>query len=128
MTQKKEPSLLALIGKFDFEQARIKHVLFKSKIRALLYGANIDKDPILSSTQCSLGKWIYDVAMPSIGHWPEMDELERVHDQMHTIARDLWHQYQQGQEEAARAGLALIDETAVKLLHLLDQLEQKTAS
>ncbi|MBC3542405.1 CZB domain-containing protein [Rufibacter sediminis] len=116
------------IGRLDFEQARIKHVLFKSKLRALLYGAAIDTEPVLSTTDCSLGKWIYDVAIPRIGHLLEVKELEKVHDQMHVIARRLWQLYQQGRQEEALTQLSQIDQTAERLLHLLDQIERKAVS
>ncbi|WP_207432308.1 CZB domain-containing protein [Sabulibacter ruber] len=113
------------IGRLDFEQARIKHVLFKSKLRALLYGASIDTEPVISTRDCSLGKWIYDVAMPRIGHLPEVKELERVHNDMHVIARRLWSEYQKGNQEVALQGLQQVDETAEKLLHLLNVIERK---
>ncbi|WP_123127329.1 CZB domain-containing protein [Rufibacter latericius] len=128
MNNREQENFFESIGRLDFEQARIKHVLFKSKLRALLYGASIDTEPVLSTRQCSLGKWIYDVAMPRIGHLPEVRELERVHDEMHVIARKLWQLHQQGQEEKALAQLSQIDETAQRLLRLLDKIERKAAA
>ncbi|RNI32044.1 hypothetical protein EFA69_05970 [Rufibacter immobilis] len=126
MNLKEEKIYTDSIQKLDFEQARIKHVLFKSKLRALLFGANINAEPVTSTTDCSLGKWIYDVAMPKIGHMPEVKELEKVHNDMHVIARRLWQQYQAGNQEAALKGLDQVDETAEKLLYLLDVIERKT--
>ncbi|WP_181304208.1 CZB domain-containing protein [Rufibacter sp. XAAS-G3-1] len=126
MNRKEQDDYFESIGKLDFEQARIKHVLFKSKLRALLYGANIDTEPVISTTECSLGKWIYGVAMPRIGHLAEVKELEKVHNEMHVIARRLWQEYQQGQQEEALKELPQIEATAQKLLHLLDVIERKS--
>ncbi|MGV3539890.1 MAG: CZB domain-containing protein [Rufibacter sp.] len=125
MPHKEERTLAQTIGKFDFEQARIKHVLFKSKLRALLYGATVDLEPVLSVSHCSLGKWIEEVALPKAGHLPEVTELDKVHHQMHELARTLWRKYQAGQQEEALQGLDLVDETAQKLLSLLDEIERK---
>ncbi|AKQ44837.1 hypothetical protein TH63_03100 [Rufibacter radiotolerans] len=116
------------IGTLDFEQARIKHVLFKSKLRAMLYGADIDVEPVISVTACSLGKWIYSTAVPRIGHLEEVKELERVHKDMHVLARRLWKEYQAGQQDLALQGLAEVDAIATKLLHLLDVIERKAVS
>ncbi|GAB2531258.1 CZB domain-containing protein [Rufibacter soli] len=116
------------IGTLDFEQARIKHVLFKSKLRAMLYGATIDIEPVISTTECSLGKWIYNTALPRIGHLEEVKELEQVHKEMHVLARRLWKEYQAGQQDQALKGLAEVDIIAAKLLHLLDVIERKAES
>ncbi|GGK57418.1 CZB domain-containing protein [Rufibacter glacialis] len=96
MDTREQKSYFESIGRLDFEQARIKHVLFKSKLRAMLFGADIDPTPVVSTTGCSLGKWIYEVAMPRVGHMAEVKELETVHNDMHALARDLWQKYQQG--------------------------------
>ncbi len=94
----------------------------------MLYGANIDIEPVISTTKCSLGQWIYTVALPRLGHLPEVKELEKVHQDMHTIARRLWQQYQAGEQEQALGGLDLIDDTAQKLLQLLSDIERKVTS
>ncbi|KAA3436633.1 CZB domain-containing protein [Rufibacter hautae] len=128
MNREEQNNFLESIGRLDFEQARIKHVLFKSKLRALLYGADIDTEPVISTTGCSLGKWIYEVAMPRIGHMPEVKDLEKVHNEMHVIARRLWQLYQQGQQDQALKELSQIDDTAQRLLHLLGEIERKTVT
>ncbi|ALI99806.1 CZB domain-containing protein [Rufibacter tibetensis] len=126
MNTKEQNDFCESIGRLDFEQARIKHVLFKSKLRALLYGADIDPAPVVSTTGCSLGKWIYEVAMPRIGHMPEVKDLERIHNDMHAIAHRLLQEYQQGKQEQALKELQKVDDTAQKLLHLLDVIERRT--
>ncbi|WP_205499686.1 CZB domain-containing protein [Rufibacter psychrotolerans] len=125
MSRNEQQDFFESISRLDFEQARIKHVLFKSKLRAMLYGASIDTEPVISPTDCSLGKWIYQVALPRIGHLPEVKELERVHHDMHVIARRLWAEYQKGNQEQALQGLQQVDATAEKLLHLLTVIERK---
>ena len=78
------------IIQLDFEQAKAKHLLFKSKLRSILYGAKLtDEAPVLSHFECTVGKWIYNHALKAYGHIPEMQELEKVHADIHTSARQL---------------------------------------
>lgn len=111
--------------KSDFEQARIKHILFKSKLRALLSGAGIDETPIVSERECSLGKWIYDVALPCYPHLPEMKALEQIHSEMHITARDLVRKFHEGRTDEAWEGLTRINTIAARLVELLNVLEIK---
>ncbi len=109
----------------DFEQAKTKHLLFKSKLRSILYGANVDETPILSHFECTVGQWIYNRAMKEYGHISEMVELETVHADIHKSARKLVSLYKEGHVEAARSGLTEMEEIADNLVYLLGKLEQK---
>ena len=109
----------------DFEQAKTKHLLFKSKLRSILYGAQVDESPILSHTECTVGQWIYNRALNEYGHIPEMAQLEQVHQNIHSSARKLVSLYKEGQIELARAGLTEMEAVADQLVELLGKLEHK---
>lgn len=109
----------------DFEQAKAKHLLFKSKLRAILYGAEVDEAPVLSHHECTVGKWIYNHALKAYGHIPEMMEMECVHADIHTKARDLIKLYKEGKVNAARIGLNDMEKIADRLVGLLSIVEQK---
>lgn len=109
----------------DFEQARTKHFLFKSRLRALLYGLAVDEAPVLSEHECTVGKWIYGHALTTYGHIPEMLELEKVHAAIHSRARELVRWYKDGKVYAARTGLTGIDTIADQLMQLLTAVQQK---
>jgi len=111
--------------KLDFEQARAKHLLFKSKLRSILYGIAIDKSPVLSQYDCNLGKWIYGHALKVYGHIPEVHELEKVHASIHDVARNLIDLYNKGQVLEARAGLKEMEKIADQLVELLIVSEKK---
>ncbi len=112
----------------DFEQAKTKHLLFKSKLRSLLYGDVVDEAPVLSHFECTVGKWIYDHALKKYGHIPEMQELEKVHADIHTSARELVALYKSGKVEEARSGLTDMENIADHLVALLGSLEEKLKS
>jgi len=109
----------------DFEQVRIKHLLFKSKLRSILFGGLEDEKPILSDTDCAVGQWIYNHALQVYGHIPEMIELEKVHAQVHEVARQLVNLYKEGKVSAARVGLSNVEKIADHLLRLLTTIERK---
>ena len=116
------------IIQLDFEQAKAKHLLFKSKLRSILYGAKLtDEAPVLSHYECTVGKWIYNHALKAYGHIPEMQELEKVHADIHTSARELVALYRDGKEEEARKGLTGMEKIADHLVGLLAIVEHKLA-
>ncbi len=111
--------------KLDFEQAKAKHLLFKSRLRSILYGEKIDETPVLSHFECAVGKWIYGYALKTYGGMPEMQELEKVHEDIHTTAKHLVKLYKEGNIEEARGGLSDMEKIADHLISLLTILENK---
>jgi PAS domain S-box-containing protein len=109
----------------DFEQAKAKHLLFKTKLRSILYGAEIDEQPVLSHLDCAVGKWIYSHALKEYGHISEMQQLEKVHANIHESARELIHLYKTGKTEEARKGLSSMELIADNLVALLTVIEMK---
>jgi PAS domain S-box-containing protein len=110
----------------DFEQAKAKHLLFKSKLRSILYGAKLtDEAPVLSQFECTVGKWIYNHALKAYGHIPEMQELEKVHADIHISARELVSLHKDGKEEEARKGLIDMEKIADHIVGLLAIVEHK---
>ncbi len=109
----------------DFEQAKSKHLLFKSRLRSILYDIDVDETPVLSHYECSVGKWIYGHALQAYGHIPEMYELERVHAEIHTSAKRLVALHKSGKTIEAKNGLSEMEAIADQLLGLLSTIEQK---
>ncbi|RYF75249.1 MAG: PAS domain S-box protein [Cytophagaceae bacterium] len=113
----------------DFQQARAKHLLFKSRLRAILYNElNEHESSVLSQYACSLGKWIYGRALIDYEHIPEIHELERVHASIHVVARKLVKQFHEGQVEEARQGLVEMEQVADQVVSLLQRVEDKVIS
>jgi hypothetical protein len=115
------------LSSMDFQNVRIKHILFKSKVRSALYGGNID-ETIFSSRQSPVGEWIYTKGIPKYGHSTEMQLLEKAHQEVHHYAHDLVSLYKRGKIEEAREGLSYIEKHSEIFLSLLDQIEKKSNS
>ncbi|WP_375419009.1 hypothetical protein [uncultured Hymenobacter sp.] len=109
----------------DFQQARIKQVLFKSRLRSVLYGVREPDAALFDFSQNPLAQWLLTVARPRFGARPEVGALERAVQQQLNTGHDLVRQYQRGQMEEARGGLDKIDAAAAQIEQLLQRLEQQ---
>jgi hypothetical protein len=112
------------LSSFDFQQARVKQVLFKSRLRSVLYGVREAEPALFSMAENPLGQWIQTVLKPQASGQSTVRELEHVLQQMLRTGQDLATRYQRGQLEEARAGLDQINGFADKIESLLSSLEQ----
>jgi hypothetical protein len=109
---------------FDFQQARVKQVLFKSRLRSVLYGVREPEPALFSLTDNPLGQWIQTVLKPQASSPPAVRELEHVLQQMLRTGQDLATRYQRGHLEEARAGLDQINGFSDQIDSLLLNLER----
>lgn len=114
------------ITNLDFQQARIKQVLFKSRLRSVLYGVREPDEALFSLRKNPLGEWLYTIVKPRYGSVPAVLHLEQELSRMLDTARSLTQQYQRGQLEEARAGLERIDAHAARIEALLKEVELST--
>ena len=112
---------------FDFQQARVKQVLFKSRLRSVLYGVREAESSLFQPSENPLGQWIQSVLHPQHAMLPEVRELDHTVRQMLSTGQDLTTRYQRGQIEEARTGLDKIDAFASQIERLLLRLEQGIA-
>jgi hypothetical protein len=116
------------ITTLDFQQARIKQVLFKSRLRSVLYGVREPDAALFSLSDNPLGQWLHTVVKPKYGAYPEVREIERAIQGMLDAGQKLVKQYQRGQIEESRAGLDQVDVYAAQIERLLQSLERTTAA
>jgi hypothetical protein len=113
---------------FDFQQARVKQVLFKSRLRSVLYGVREAEPSLFSLADNPLGQWIQTVMKPALGPHPTVRELDHAVQQMLHTGQDLAARYQRGQIEEARTGLDQINTFADRIDALLLSLETSSGS
>ena len=109
----------------ELEQARIKHLAFKSKVRALLYGAEVDTHTLLSEEDRALGKWIMETGRSLFAHLPEMAELEKVHVQLHRIVAKLVDLCSQNLFDDAQKGMTEVEEVSNAINRILESLDSR---
>jgi hypothetical protein len=112
-------------ARVDFQQIRIKHILYKSKVRSVLYGGSFDEDFFSSSGP--VGSWFNTIGLELYGHYPEMQELYLLHQQLNASALQLIGMYRRGLIDQAHNDLKIVDQKSELFLATLSRLEQKLA-
>lgn len=111
------------IAQVDFQQLRIKHILYKSKVRSVLYGGVFDEAFFAASGPVSY--WFNTIGLVRYGHQAGMRELYQLHQQLNFTALQLIGMYQRGQIDQAHHDMKIIDEQSEQFLAALSRLEQK---
>ncbi|UOQ52560.1 hypothetical protein [Hymenobacter cellulosivorans] len=115
------------ITNLDFQQASIKQVLFKSRLRSVLYGVREADADLFSPLLNPLAQWLHTVVRPKYGTSAEVFEIERVLQRMLSAGQDLVRQYQRGHIEEARTGLEQINHYSDQITDLLNKLAHSPA-
>ncbi|MCC9136048.1 histidine kinase [Pontibacter silvestris] len=113
------------LAQVDFQQIRIKHILFKSKVRSVLYGGNYDA--AFFSRTGPIGLWFDTIGFVRYEHEPEMKELAKVQRELNSLALQLFDLYKGGNIEEAHEGLKTLDKKSELFLNLLTKLDLKLA-
>ncbi|QHL88589.1 histidine kinase [Nibribacter ruber] len=109
-------------AQIDFQQLRIKHILFKSKVRSVLYGGTIDEAFFSSAGPISV--WFSTVGL-KYQREAEMFEAKQVYQNLESTARSLFSLYNNGKMEQAQNGLNEIESLSEKFVAVLSKLEAK---
>lgn len=110
----------------DFQQLRIKHILFKSKVRSVVYGGTFDAE--FFSTNGPVNIWFNSVGLSKYRNLPEMRDLMQIQQELNTAASSLYRLYNTGKIEEAHQGLNTIDKLSDKFSGILASLEGKLAA
>jgi hypothetical protein len=110
------------VNALDFQQVRIKQILFKSQLRSVLYGVREADEALFSVEGNALGQWLSTVIKPKFVGRPEVREAEGLLQNMLRMGRELTAQYGRGQIEEARRGLTQIDRLGEQLVMVLQKL------
>ncbi|MBL8760815.1 MAG: CZB domain-containing protein [Phycisphaerae bacterium] len=108
---------------FDFAGAKQKHLTWKSKIRAFLDGKRtLSPGEALSHNECELGQWLFNVGLRKLGKNPLMIELDRTHQKLHALVKQILDVKRAGSVEEAEAAYAVLLQTSDRIVSLLDEM------
>ncbi|PIQ21961.1 MAG: histidine kinase [Cytophagales bacterium CG18_big_fil_WC_8_21_14_2_50_42_9] len=110
-------------AQIDFQQLRIKHILYKSKVRSVLYGGVYDEN--FFSASGPVGTWFTTVGMPRYGLQAEMRELAIINQDLNATAINLFHLYKSGRIDQAHDGMKNVETKSDRFINILSQLERK---
>lgn len=107
----------------DIQQLRIKHILFKSKVRSVLYGGTYDE--AFFSNNGPIAAWFTTVGLVKFSHAPEIVEMQKLHHDLNITALQLFQLYQNNKIEQAHEGLKTIEKNSERFLLILARLEER---
>lgn len=110
------------ITEIDFQQLRIKHILYKSKVRSVLYVGNGEYDATFFTTGSPVNQWFETVGQ-KYRQEPGFRALIQLQQDLDSTARQLFNLYKAGKIDIAQQGLSTIEEKSEKFIALLSQLE-----
>ena len=111
------------LAQVDFQQLRIKHFLYKSKVRSMLYGGAFDE--AFFSKLGPVGVWFATIGLVRYINELEIGELAKVHRELDNITLDLYRLYRNGKIDEAHDGLRDIEKQSDRFLSLLSSLEDR---
>ena len=111
------------LARIDFQQLRVKHIFFKSKVRAVLFGSSYDA--ALFGDGNPVNNWFDTVGNASYMQEPELKKLIGLHQDFKKLALELFSYYESGRIEQAHIGMAAINELSENFLQVLTQLETR---
>ncbi len=109
---------------FDFADARSKHLLWKTRLRAFLDGKeSMSPEQATSHKDCDLGRWLYSSGLRDYGHFEKMKALEAAHERMHNAVKSVVICKHEGDNQCAENSYYEVGDLSEKVIGLLRGLE-----
>ena len=110
---------------FDFFAARTAHLAWRQRIRDFLDGAKgLTHDEAVSHRDCALGKWLYSDGLAQYGHIEEMRVMEKEHEALHAVIREIIDLKSHGQDHGAELRYRDIEQLSTRIVGLLKSVER----
>lgn len=115
-------------GELDFFAARTAHLAWRERIRSFLDGKkSLTHKEAVSHRDCILGKWLYSSGMDTYGHIEDMQIMEKEHETMHAIIREIIDLKNNGDTLSAETQYKEIEKLSGKIVALLKKVERQVS-
>jgi hypothetical protein len=112
----------------DFTMARLDHLEWKRKLKSSLEDRGKSFEPLpISHQDCELGKWLYLHGLEKYDHFPLMRELEKTHEELHSIAKSILQMRDSGDRIGAKQEFSRMGPISDKVIALLMEIEKQVA-
>ena len=113
---------------FDFFSARTAHMAWRQRIRDFLDGRkSLSHEEAVSHRDCALGKWLYSSGMSTYGHVDEMQVLEKRHERLHEVIREIIDLKSAGNAAEAEKRFSEIENLSGEIVSLLQSVENQVS-
>jgi methyl-accepting chemotaxis protein len=112
----------------DLSKAKSAHKAWKARLRSFLDGReSLTLNEAVSHKHCVLGKWYYSEGLEHYGNIQAMRDLEKPHEELHKLIREIIEQKDQGQLQKAEELYQKVGPISERILQLLDSVERAAA-
>ncbi len=110
----------------DFSAAKSAHLAWKARLREFLDGGlSLHQNEAVSHQDCVLGKWYYAEGLSRYGHLSEMREIEKPHQQLHQLIKEIIKLKEAGMQSESEARYAEIEPLSKEIIQQLNRVEEK---
>ncbi|MCP5422000.1 MAG: PAS domain-containing protein [Chromatiaceae bacterium] len=111
---------------FDFFGARTAHLAWRQRIRDFLDGRkSLTHEEAVSHRDCALGKWLYSEGIRKYGEMEGMQKLEKEHEKLHALIRNIIQFKEEGRTDKAERGYVEVEDLSAEIVGLLKSLERQ---
>ena len=100
-------------------------MVWRTKLEDLLEGKEgMTEEQATNHKACDVGKWLYSVGMKKYGDLPKIQELEKVHVELHATVTKVILLKEAGKAIAEKEELVNLDNILRKVMFLLVDIEE----
>ena len=108
---------------FDIASVKAAHFGWRARLEGVMFGGNMSADDVTCHTECDFGKWMQGAEGRSLQGKPVFQEVDALHEQVHTLARQVVvAQNEEDDPAKAQRFVAEFEKTSEKLSEALDRL------
>ncbi|MEJ2406563.1 MAG: methyl-accepting chemotaxis protein [Candidatus Thiodiazotropha sp.] len=110
----------------DFSAAKSAHLAWRARLRGFLDGkSSLKREEVVSHHDCVLGHWYYQEGLQKFGHLPDMQAIEKPHEEMHRLIKQIIQIKESGRQEEAERLYERIAPLSSNIIQLLNRLEER---
>lgn len=113
----------------DILSAWSKHLEWKTKLMSFVEGGfvtcPIPESHAVSHQECGFGQWLYSSGLKKYAAFSIINEIEKKHQQLHSVVRRMFQLQQQKDEDGVNRGCAEVQLVSGELIASLETLEKQ---
>lgn len=111
----------------DFSLAKAQHALWNVKLSFFIENedGDIPEASLVDSRSCYFGKWLYSKGLLEYGTMLEMRTLEKVHQELHEVAKKIVDMKLAGDVNGAKKELTKLEPISNRIVSLVDTVEEQ---
>ncbi len=113
-------------GTLDLSAAKAAHLNWKTRLRSFLDGKEaLTMEQAVSHHHCDFGKWYYSDGLKKFGHLKPLRDVEKPHEELHELIREIIQFKENGQDAAAEQAYSQVASISEHIVSLLDAAERE---